>query len=117
MFQCKIEEDSKANLKRAFTVWEKLPEWMKEWQPCKPTELNLFFPRSRSEIRAVAQGSKHYRQRTLSGVFCDEAAYTDELAEIFGAAKSALGKIGKFTAVSSATPSEFGQMVFDEIEL
>lgn len=61
----------------------------------------------------MAAGSKHYRQRTLSGVFCDEAAYTDGFDEIFGAAKSSLGKIGKFTAVSSATPSSFGAMVAD----
>lgn len=61
----------------------------------------------------MAAGSKHYRQRTLSGVFCDEAAYTQDFAEIFGAAKSSLGKIGKFTAVSSSQPSEFGTMVHD----
>lgn len=114
MFQCKIEEDSKANLRRSYVMWEKLPEWMKAWQPCKQTELNLLFPRSRSEIIAVAQGSKHFRQRTLSGVFCDEAAYGENLIEVFGAAKSALGKVGKFTAVSSATPSEFQALVFDQ---
>lgn len=79
----------------------------------KPTELNIYFPRSRSEIRSVAAGSKHYRQRTLSGVFCDEGAYTDDLDEIFGAAKSALGKVGKFTCVSSAQPSVFSRLVFD----
>lgn len=114
MFQSKIEEDSKANLKRALVMWEKLPEWMRQWQPCNPTELNLYFPRSRSEIRAVAAGSKHYRQRTLSGVFSDESAYTDDLDEIFAAAKSSLGKIGKFTAVSSAQPSAFARFVHDE---
>lgn len=114
MFQCKIEEDSKANLRRSFTIWEKLPQWMKDWQPCKPTELNLTFTRSRSQMIAVAQGSKHFRQRTLSGVFVDEASYSEDLMEVFGAAKSALGKVGKFTAVSSATPSEFASLVADE---
>lgn len=113
IFQSKIEEDSDANLQRAYTVWERLPEWMKTWQPMHKTFCNASFPRSRSEIRAVAAGSKHYRQRTLSGVFSDESAYTDDFAEIFGAAKSSLGKVGKFTAVSSAQPSDFGRMVFD----
>ena len=113
IFQCKIEEDSDANLQRAYTMWEKLPEFMRKWQPMEKTFCNAYFPRSRSEIRAVAAGSKHYRQRTLSGVFSDEAAYTDDLDEIFGAAKSSLGKVGKFTCVSSATPSVFGQMVHD----
>lgn len=61
----------------------------------------------------MAAGSKHYRQRTLSGVFSDESAYTEDFDEIFGAAKSSLGKVGKFTAVSSAQPSTFGLMVMD----
>lgn len=114
IFQCKIEEDSDANLKRVLTMWEKLPPWMREWQPLHYTYCNIALPRSRSEIRAVAAGSKHYRQRTLSGVFCDEGAYTEDLDEIFGAAKSALGRVGKFTSVSSAQPSIFSRMVFDQ---
>lgn len=113
IFQCKIEEDSDANLGRVYTMWEKLPEFMRLWQPCERTFCHAAFPRSRSEIKAVAAGSKHYRQRTLSGVFCDEASYTEGFDEIFGAAKSSLGKIGKFTAVSSAQPSSFGLMVAD----
>jgi hypothetical protein len=114
VFQCKIEEDSDANLGRVHTMWERLPDWMKAWQPMHRTFCNAKFPRSRSEIRAVAAGSKHYRQRTLSGVFSDESSFTEDFAEIFGAAKSSLGRVGKFTAVSSAQPGDFALMVADK---
>lgn len=113
MFQCKKEEDSKANLERANVIWERLPKWMQEWQPCKKTETTLSFPRSRSEIIAVAAGSKHFRQRTLTGLFVDEGAFDPELDQVFGAAKSALGKVGKFTCISSSSPGPFSDMVFD----
>ena len=115
IFQCKIEEDADANLRRLITMHERLPPWMREWQPIEPTYCNALFPRSRSSILAVPAGSKHYRQRTLTGAWVDEAAFTEEMDEVMAAAKPALGKIGRFTAISSASPSYFKQLVFDEV--
>jgi hypothetical protein len=113
IFQCKIETDSDANLRRVETMWQKLPPWMQEWQPMKYTYCQAVFPRSRSQILAVPQGSKHFRGKTLSGIMCDEAAFMDELNEVIAAAKPALGKIGKFTCISSAAPGAFSDLCFD----
>lgn len=113
IFQCKIEDDSDANLKRAVTIHEHLPAWMREWQPMHYTYCHAEFPRSRSQILAVAAGAKHFRQRTLTGVMVDEAAYTEGLDQVVEASKPALGRNGRLTALSSATPSTFGNLVFD----
>lgn len=113
IFQCKIEDDSDANLRRAVMIHENLPDWQRTWQPMHYTFCNAEFPRSRSTILAVAAGAKHFRQRTLSGAMIDEAAFCEELDEVLAAAKPALGKIGRFTALSSATPSIFGSLVHD----
>ena len=115
IFQCKIEQDADANLKRLATMHERLPAWMREWQPFKYTYCSGLFPRSRSEILAVPAGAKHYRQRTLTGAWVDEAAFTEEMSEVMAAAKPALGKTGRFTAISSATPSYFADLVFDKV--
>lgn len=115
IFQCKIEQDADANLKRLAVMHERLPVWMREWQPLRYTYCSGIFPRSRSEIIAVPAGAKHYRQRTLTGAWVDEAAFTEDMDEVMAAAKPALGKTGRFTAISSASPSYFKQLVFDEV--
>ncbi len=73
------------------------------------------FPRSRSQVLARPAGSKHFRQRTLTGVMIDEAVFTEGLDEVLAGAKHALGKIGKFTAISSAGPGYFADLVFDRV--
>ena len=115
MFQCKVEEDADKNLQRAKVIHDRLPEWMRAWQPMEYTYCNAHFPNSRSHIRAVPAGAKHFRQNTLSGVLVDEAVFTEEMDEVLAAAKPALGKIGRFTALSSAGPSYFKQLVFNEV--
>jgi len=113
IFQCKNELDSDVNLRRSVTMWEKLPVWMQEWQPIKYTYCQAYFPRSRSNITAVPEGSRHFRQKTLSGIFIDESAFTDELRDTVAAAKPALGVTGRLTMVSSASPGEFQALCFD----
>jgi len=115
MMQCKIEEDADANLRRIVTMHEQLPEWQRSWQPMSYTYCEGSFQRSRSTLLARPAGAKHFRQRTLSGVFLDEAAFTEGMDEVLAGAKHALGQIGKFTALSSAAPSYFKQLVFDEV--
>lgn len=95
-------------------MWERLPDWQKEWQPMKYTYCNAAFPRSRSTIIAVPQGSAAFRQKTLTGAFIDEAAFTDNLQESVAAAKPALGDSGRLTLVSSASPGDFSRLVFDQ---
>lgn len=114
-FQNKKEDDAEANLKRTYTMHSRLPLWMQEWQPIRQTYCNLSFPRSRSELRGVPAGAHHVRGFTATGVFEDEMAFTEDVDEVLAAIKPALGKTGKFTGVSSAMPSYFKQLVFDEI--
>jgi len=113
--QNKREEDSKSNIKRVVTMYERLPNWMKEWQPVKLTELTISFPRSRSEIRGIPAGPQHTRGSTVTWMISDEMAYTEQMDEVLAAVKPALGKNGRFLGISSATPSYFKQLVFDEI--
>jgi hypothetical protein len=114
VFQCKNELDSDVNLRRVLTMHEKLPEWQRNWQPMKYTYCNAYFPRSRSTIIAVPQGSAAFRQKTLTGVFIDEGAFTELLQESVAAAKPALGLAGRMSIVSSAAPGDFARLCFDQ---
>lgn len=113
-FQSKKEPDSDANGKRALFIWENLPSVMKDWQPIKYTFCNLHLTKNRSQIICVPAGADHFRQYTVTGLFLDEMAFIDESDKTLAAVKPALGKIGKFTGVSSASPSTFKSLVFDE---
>jgi hypothetical protein len=115
-FQSKKEEDAEANLTRVHTMWERLPAWMKEWQPLKRTHTVLQFPRSRSIIRAIPQGAEHLRGYSATGLFIDEAAFQDDLDKTLAAARPALGKIGKLTIISSAQPGVFADLTFNKVE-
>lgn len=115
LFQCKIENDADLNLQRARTIHQRLPRWMQEWQPMNYIFTEAVFPRSRSKIRAIPAGEKHFRQNTLTGAFVDEAVTTEGLDEVLAGAKSALGRVGRFTAISSAGPSYFADLVFDRV--
>lgn len=114
-FQNKKEEDADNNIKRAAVMHERLPIWMREWQPVKQTYCSLAFPRSRSEIRGIPAGAHHVRGATATGVFADEMAFIEKMDEVLAAVKPALGKIGRFTGVSSASPSYFAELVFDRV--
>jgi len=114
-FQNKKEEDADNNIKRTAVMHDRLPIWMKDWQPCKQTYCSLVFPRSRSEIRGIPAGAHHVRGSTATGVFADEMAFIESMDEVLAAVKPALGKVGKFTGVSSASPSYFRDLVFDTV--
>lgn len=93
----------------------RLPAWIKDWQPMKRTYCNIYFPRSRSEIKGIPQGADHVRGFTATGVFLDEACFLEGMDEVLAAVKPAIGKSGKFTAISSAMPSYFADLVADRV--
>lgn len=93
-------------------MYDHLPPIIKEWRRVEKTFCNLKFS-NRSQIIGVPEGSKHFRQYTITSLFLDEAAFIDEVSETLAAVKPALGEIGKFTAVSSASPGAFCNLVFD----
>lgn len=114
-FQSKKEEDADENLKRAYTIWENLPEFMKEWCPVKRVFLRMDFYRNKSVIRAIPSGADHARQYTPSGYFSDEMVYQIDVDKVLAAIGPTLKTGGRFTGVSSAGPSYFAQMVFDQV--
>lgn len=113
-FQSKKETDADENLERVFTMHSRLPKWQREWQPCERTFCNLHFPRSRSQIKGIPQGADHVRGFTASGVFVDEAAFIEGLDQTIAAVRPALGKTGRLTIISSASPGIFKGLTFDE---
>lgn len=113
--QNKKEEDSDQNLERIFFIWSNLPQWMKDWQPCTRTYCLIDFPDCRGKIKAIPAGAHHVRSATITLFLCDEMAFTEETDELMAAVKPALGEHGKFMGVSSAAPSYFKQLVFDEV--
>lgn len=114
-FQSKKEEDSDENLIRVEQMYKSLPDWMKERNPVKKIYCQITFEGNQSRMKAVPQGSQHFRQYTPSSLFLDEATYIEELQETIKAVQPAIRRGGKLTAISSAGPSEFADLVFDRM--
>lgn len=95
---------------------DKLPAWIKEWQPIKRTHCMMEFPRSRSKIIAVPQGPEHTRGYTVTGKFIDEAAFQDDLDKTLASDRPAVGKTGRITIISSAQPGTFADLTFNKVE-
>jgi hypothetical protein len=110
-WQSKKEEDSNATLERIHVMWQKLPDFMKAWQPCKQTYCLLKFPRNRSNIRGIPQGADQIRQYTPSLVVSDETAFQEEVDKVMAAIAPTKPK---FVGISSAAPSYFQYMVLDK---
>jgi len=113
VFQSKKETDADENLNRVNHFWEKLPAWMREWAPANKTFCRIEFPRNNSRFFGIPSGAHHVRQFQPSSYFLDEAVYVDDVHGVVTALRPALKKGGRFTVVSSAGPSYFGNMVLD----
>lgn len=113
-FQSKREEDADANLERAWAMYNHLPKFMRLWQPAKRTYCHIKFSRNRSHLWAIPQGAEYARQYTCSGYFADEMAFQIQMDEVLAAVNPTLGTKGRFTGVSSAAPSYFKSLCFDE---
>jgi hypothetical protein len=115
--QSKKEEDADATLERAQAIYDHLPLFQRDWQPLaggRKTYCHMRFKRNRSHLWAIPQGPEHARQFTATGYLCDEAAYQDGMESVLGAVNPTLGLRGRLTIVSSAAPSYFGMLVFDQ---
>jgi len=113
------KEMSAANLvKRSYFIWTQLP-------PLRPrathTYCKLKLPGLQTEIEGVPMGKRTIMEETCTAIFCDEAAFQEELRESYIAARPTIdgppGKRGKYTAVSSANPGFFKDLVHDEVEM
>lgn len=113
-FQSKKEEDANANLERTWGVYQRLPTFFHEWSPAKRTYCNIRLTRQRSRLWAVPEGADHARQYTCSGYFSDEIGFQADTDKVLAAIAPTLGDKGRFTGVSSASPSYFQSLCFDQ---
>lgn len=112
--QSKKEEDSDQVLERAWTIYQKLPLFMRGWQPMKRTFCHLKSLKNRSHLWAIPEGPEHIRSYTATGLLSDEAVYQDDVEKMVTAALPSLGVRGRLTMISSAGPSCFGLICFDQ---
>lgn len=112
--QSKKEDDSDEVLERSYLVWQKLPLFMQNWQPVKRTHCLMSFKRNRSRLWAIPEGPEHLRSYTATGLLSDETVYQDDVEKMITAADPSLGKRGRLTMISSAGPSAFQLIVFDQ---
>ncbi len=112
--QSQKEEHADELLERCHSMYQKLPEFMKLWQPVKRTHCVMRFSRNRSRLIAVPEGPEHVRSFTPTRVFVDEAAFQDNVEKMLAAILPALGTKGALTMVSSASHGFFKMLCFDE---
>lgn len=114
--QSKKEEDADEALERCWTIYQKLPLFMRNWQPLvggKKTYCHMKFLRHRSRIWAIPEGADHVRSYTATGIFSDETVYQENVEAMMTAADPALGKKGRMTMVSSAGPGIFSLLALE----
>lgn len=69
-----------------------------------------------SEIIGIGQGEDQLRQLTATAILFDEAAFMDEGRAAWISSLPVIEGGGKFTAVSSANPGWFAQLVHDTLD-
>ncbi len=112
-FSSKKEEDSQAMIERTHYMYEGLPMWMKELAPVDKKHCKLIFAKNRSQIIGIPAGADQLRSYTPTDIFADEAAFQLELKAMLAAAIPAIGQRGRIVLASSAAPSFFSDLVFD----
>lgn len=114
-FQSKKEEDAAKLVDRAFGIFERLPDFVKEKYPVEKKYSYLAFPEHDSRIEGIAQGSHQIRSNVASAILSDEMAFQPEAEDAFVAALPAIEGGGRFVGISSAAPSFFQQLVEDTL--
>lgn len=116
--QSKKFEDANALLERlhlAMIEQRKRAFWL-PWPTYKRTEGRIIFPHG-SVMMAIAQGADVLRSYTFSAIMSDEQGFQDRAEESYTAAVPTIEGGGKFTAISSANPGFFQQLVYDKLAL
>jgi hypothetical protein len=117
--QSKNFEDADALLERLHQSWiaqrERAPHI--PWPSYKRNVGRIILPHG-SIIMAIAQGADKLRSYTFSAIMSDEMAFQDEAEAAYTAALPTIeGGNTKYTAISSANPSFFQDLVFDKVSL
>ena len=83
---------------------------------CRYLADRVSFREMGSTLWAVPQGAAIIRQRTASGILSDEAAFQDEFADAYVAARPCIRGGGWFVALSTAHPGFFQRLFEDTID-
>lgn len=131
-FQSKKADDANDLVKRAKTIWDNEPSFLKRYREdgvwkgltCNPQNQGnhvynmMTFPEIKSEIRGIPEGGDVIRMQTASGILEDEMAFQPEAKNAFTAAKPTLSAKGKFTGVSTPEDNTFFESaVFDLFDM
>jgi hypothetical protein len=110
----KTETEGSAELvRRAYFIHRHLPP---TFPPCE-VEYNIGFLRfpNGSEIVALGEGEEQARQHTFTSILADELAFWEKAYETWTALRPTVEGGGRITAVSSAAPGFFRDLVHDVI--
>lgn len=123
-FVSKKEDDAGELVARAEHIFNKIPAWrippallpklkngrMSNQPPC------MTFEEINSKLQGFPMGADQLRQRTLSGIMGDEAAFWPEAQQFYSASKPTIDGGGRMTLISSRSPGFFKKIVFDKLD-
>lgn len=115
-FQSKKEEDACRLVDRAWFMFERLPEEVRERLQVEKMNGKMKSAKRNSLIWGIPQGADQIRSNVPSAVLSDEMAFQDDAEKSFVAALPAIEGGGRYTAVSSASPGFFYAMVEDGVD-
>lgn len=114
-FQSKKEEDADYLVReRAGFILEHEPcfLWPSEFNPKKNISYcSIEFSSTKSYIVGIPEGGDQIRSKVPSGVLSDEAGFQPQFEEAYKAAKPCISNGGRFTALTSANPGYFADMI------
>jgi len=128
-FQSKKADDADDLIKRAKTVYDNEPSFLKRFysggkfyklhiNPSnggKSIYCKIQFPEIKSEIRGIPEGGDVIRMHTASGILSDEMAFQPAAKSAYTGAKPTISSKGRFTGVSTAEDNTFFEhLVFDK---
>lgn len=117
-FVSKKEDDANELVQRCIFILNNIKDedWPKELRPKWEDKYNyLSFPQLNSNIQGFPQGADQLRQFTFSRIMADEMAFWDKAKEMYASSMPTLEGGGAITAISSAAPGFFKELVHDEL--
>lgn len=114
----KKEDDANELVKRCLFILDHIKEedFPSELRPKYTTKYNhIGFPQLNSEIQGFPQGADQLRQHTFSRIMADEMAFWENAKEMYASSMPTLEGGGAITAISSAAPGFFKDLVHDEL--
>lgn len=116
-WQGKKAEDTNQMLLRIYGIWSRLPQAVRDENPCEQKFMHMHFPNTKCDLHAIPQGEEQVRQYTWSLFILDEMAFQVDAEAAYYALLPALGKHGMAVAISTAGPGHFEALYNDrEVE-